>query len=211
MAVEKFFSFRPDWHQQDCASPLVLQYQFALDSVLQAHPKLEPCVAHCVHCRIRFLSHPRNAGRGDLRCPFGCSRQHRRQRSTQRSSAYYRTARGKAKKKRLNARRCCYSCPVQQPIAPEAPIQQTATANEPPHNGLAPKAELRLGAVVLHEVGLLNSPMLPYVRMVVSLIEGFEFSFRELVQLLRQAMRQHSIATRTRTEYVLRFLHEHPP
>ena len=53
--------------------------------------------------------------------------------------------------------------------------------------------------------------MLPYVRMVVSLIEGIELSYHELVTLLRQALRQHSIANRTRTEYVLRFLHEHPP
>ena len=53
--------------------------------------------------------------------------------------------------------------------------------------------------------------MLPYVRMIVCLIERIELSYPELMLLLRQAMRQHSIAKRTRTEYVLRFLHEHPP
>jgi hypothetical protein len=53
--------------------------------------------------------------------------------------------------------------------------------------------------------------MLPYVHMVVGLIDGIEFSRAELVTLLRQAMRQHSIARRTRSQYVLRFLHEHPP
>lgn len=53
--------------------------------------------------------------------------------------------------------------------------------------------------------------MLPYVCMIVRLIERIELSHQELVLLLRQAMRQHSIANRTRTEYVLRFLHEHPP
>jgi hypothetical protein len=125
--------------------------------------------------------------------------------------AYYRTAAGKAKKKRLNARRCCHSTPEQQPMAPAAPAQQAVAANELPHDELAPKAELRLGAVVLHEASLLKSRMLPYVRMVVSLIEGIEFSYQKLVLLLRQAMRQHSIARRTRSEYVLRFLHEHPP
>jgi hypothetical protein len=96
-------------------------------------------------------------------------------------------------------------------MAPAAPDQQAVAANELPHNELAPKVELRLGAVVLNEASLLKSRMLPYVRMVVSLIEGTEFSYQELVQLLRQAMRQHSIANRTRSEYVLRFLHEHPP
>ena len=39
--------------------------------------------------------------------------------------------------------------------------------------------------------------MLPYVRMVVSLIEGVEFTCREVVDLLRQAMRQHSIGARS--------------
>jgi hypothetical protein len=53
--------------------------------------------------------------------------------------------------------------------------------------------------------------MLPYVRMVVSLIEGIEFSYQQIVLLLRWALRQHSIATRPRSQYVLRFLHEHPP
>jgi hypothetical protein len=96
-------------------------------------------------------------------------------------------------------------------MAPAAPAQQAVPVSELPHNELAPKGELRLGGVVLHEASLLTSRMLPYVRMVVILIEGIEFSYQELVLLLRRAMRQHSIANRTRSEYVLRFLHEHPP
>ena len=96
-------------------------------------------------------------------------------------------------------------------MAPEAPAQQAVTANELPHNGLTPNVELRLGAMVVHEASLLKSRMLPYVRMLVSLIEGIEFSHSEVFSLLRQALRQHSIAKRTRSEYVLRFLHEHPP
>jgi len=58
---------------------------------------------------------------------------------------------------------------------------------------------------------LANSPVLPYVRMVVSLIEGIEFSCEEVVRLLRQAMRQHSIAHRRKIDYVLGYLHRHPP
>jgi hypothetical protein len=40
-----------------------------------------------------------------LRCPFGCREAHRRQRSTERSVAYYATAEGKAKKKIQNGKR----------------------------------------------------------------------------------------------------------
>jgi hypothetical protein len=197
IAVEKFFSFRADWHQDDRAKPLIRQYQTALASVLQSHPELLGCVAHCAHCGIRFFTHPRNVGRRDLRCPFGCRRHHRRQQSRQRSTAYYRTAAGKRKKKRLNGRR-------HQP-----PTPQTSPPNAPASD--APPIELRLEGVVLDESSLAESPMLPYVRMVVSLIEGVEFSCREVLYLLRQAMRQHSIGARRRIDYVLGFLNEHPP
>jgi hypothetical protein len=53
--------------------------------------------------------------------------------------------------------------------------------------------------------------MLPYVQMVVRLIEGIELSLDELVQLLRRALRQHSMALRSRKDYVLGFLQRHPP
>jgi len=96
-------------------------------------------------------------------------------------------------------------------MTPAIPARQTVPASGLPSDDLAPKGELRLGGVVLNETILLKSRMLPYVRMLVSLIEGIEFSYQELVMLLRQAMRQHSIARRTRSDYVLRFLHEHPP
>jgi hypothetical protein len=68
-----------------------------------------------------------------------------------------------------------------------------------------------LAGVILSEAIVLNSCTLPYVRMVVSLIEGTQFSYHELMEWLRQAMRQHSIARRSRSDYVLRFLDEHPP
>jgi len=44
-------------------------------------------------------------GRQDLRCPLGCRAAHRRQSSTQRSVAYYRTAEGQEKKKLQNGKR----------------------------------------------------------------------------------------------------------
>jgi hypothetical protein len=133
---------------------------------------------------------------------------HRQQRSQQRSAAYYRTARGQAKKKRLNARRASQARPEPTPTAP---VEQPISAGSPAQYPSSPNVELCLDGVVLNEESFLKSRMLPYVRMVVTLIEGIELSYQELVQLLQQAMRQHSIARRTRSEYVLRFLHEHPP
>ena len=145
-----------------------------------------------------------------MRCPFGCREYHRQQRSSQRSAAYYRTAAGKAKKKRLNARRQGSQVPPAAPPQPDGDRQATSPA-EPAIEPLSVAAELRLDGVVLDEASVTNSPMLPYVRMVVSLIEGVEFTCREVVYLLRQAMRQHSIGVRRRIDYLLGFLHQHPP
>ena len=71
--------------------------------------------------------------------------------------------------------------------------------------------KLCLEGVVLDESHLASSPMLPYVRMIVSLIEGVEFTREEVLGLLRRSMRQRSIARRRRIDYVLGFLHQHPP
>lgn len=210
IAIEKFFSFRADWHQDDRARPLVQQYQIALDSVLQSHPELQGCVTLCIHCGIRFLTHTRNAGRRDLRCPFGCREHHRRRSSSRRSTAYYQTAAGKWKKKRLNGRRQGGPGVAAHPPQPDLDPQVTSPG-EPPSDESPANVELRLAGVVLRESSLPNSPMLPYVRMVVSLIEGVELTCREVVRLLGQAMRQHSIAYRRRTDYAVGFLHRHPP
>lgn len=58
-----------------------------------------------MECGILFLADPRNRGRHDLRCPFGCREAHRRSGSAERSAAYYRTEAGQEKKRKLNARR----------------------------------------------------------------------------------------------------------
>ena len=83
--------------------------------------------------------------------------------------------------------------------------------SEPATDERPGKVELRLEGVVLDEASVTNSPLLPYVRMLVSLIEGIRLTSQELVHLLRRALRQHSFAFRSRTDYVLRFLHEQPP
>jgi len=177
---------------------------------LQSHPELQGCLAYCAHCGIRFLTHPRNAGRRDLRCPFGCRQHHRRQRSSQRSTAYYQTAVGRRKKKRLNGRR--QGSQVPRTAQPQSDLDpHGASPSEPTSDALPVTGELRLEGVVLRESSLAGSPILPYVRMIVSLIEGIALSRGEVVRLLRQAMRQHSFGARRRIDYLLGFLHQHPP
>jgi hypothetical protein len=204
------FSFRADWHQDDRAKPLVRQYQTVLDSVVQSHPELQGCIVYCAHCGIRFLTHPRNAGRRDLRCPFGCRWHHRRQCSNGRSTAFYQRAGGKRKKKLLNARRQGKQVPSTVPPQPDlrrqAPPANASRTDESPTT-----VTLRLEGIVLEESSLATSPMLGYVRMVIGLIEGVALTRSEVLSLLRQGMRQRSIGVRRRIDYILGFLHQHPP
>lgn len=103
--IQAHFHFRPNWYREGEACGLVKQYYVVLRSVLRSRPHLRRDLCRCRHCRIFFLTHPRNAGRSDLGCPFGCREAHRKQRSTERSVAYYATAEGKTKKKMQNSMR----------------------------------------------------------------------------------------------------------
>ena len=64
---------------------------------------------------------------------------------------------------------------------------------------------------VLDEVTLVNSSMLPYLAMVATVLEGRTISITQLLQVLRQSMRQRSLDRLPRREYVLGFLKQHPP
>lgn len=194
------------------------QYQIALDSALMSNPQLGRCVANCVHCGIRFLTDPRNAGREDLRCPFGCRRHHRKQQSNQRSTAYYRTPSGKTKKERLNLRRSPkpdpeHTRPEPQPADHDRADQHIpATKPDLARRDDSPrKIELHLQGVALSQSDVVNSPMLPYVRLLVRLIDRLELSRAQIVEWLLETMRQHSMSRRSGTDYVLGFLNQHPP
>ena len=147
-----------------------------------------------------------------LRCPFGCRQHHRRQQSHQRSTGYYQTRSGQAKKKRLNARRSMQpqaSASHPQPDRPpECDVDRTSSQ---PANQSSVPVTVCLEGVVLSESTLANSITLSHLRMIVRLIEGVVLNRREMIDLLRAAMRQHSFAYRRRIDYVLAFLHQHPP
>jgi hypothetical protein len=224
LAVAKVFSFREDWHQNDRALPLVRQYQLALDAVLRDRPDLQDCAVRCCHCRIRFLTHPRNARRQNLRCPFGCRQHHRRQRANQRTREYYRTAAGRRKKKRLNGKRSkfgsetgnAFRCDVHAPpnSSDTSDVNSSGGESVDAHDDTqSPPDRVTLPpeGFVLDEPTVVNSHILPYLLIVASLIEGRTICREELIAALRKRMRQHSIGQRPRREYVLRYLNQHPP
>lgn len=160
---------------------LVLAYYVLLRSILRAQPELRRCLTRCRHCGVFFLTHPRNAGRGDLRCLFGCREAHRQRQSSQRSADYYRDEPGKEKKRAQNAKRRQIAVP---PLpAPPSPPEPTPWPR----------------------------PILRYVRMVTSLLEGRPVSLAEVLEMLFRVVRQHRMVRARRIDQTLAWLHEHPP
>jgi hypothetical protein len=164
----------------------VLEYYVLLRSVLRAKPHLRACRSRCRHCGIFFLTHPRNAGRHDLRCPFGCRQAHRQQASAQRSAAYYGEPKGKRKKSDLNQRRPRQYCPP-----------------KPAANPLCARPPRRRARW--------NPLLVEYVRMVASLIEGRRISRQAVLRMLARKLRQHTLCRRRRIDQTVAWLHKEPP
>ena len=137
---------------------------------------------------IFFLTHPRNAGRSDLGCPFGCKKVHRKRRSAQRSVEYYGTEEGKIKKKMQNGKR--------------------RKSKAKPNSGSQPE-ETRQD-LALDECRF-DADMLCYVRMVTSLIEGRRVSMDEILKMLARVVRQHSMVRMRKIDYVLWYLRKNAP
>ena len=72
-------------------------------------------------------------------------------------------------------------------------------------------AKLTLDGFTLDEARLVSSPLLPYLAMVASVIEGRTIRADELLNVLLRSMRQRSFDRLPRREYVLCFLKQHPP
>jgi hypothetical protein len=100
-----------------------------LDAILRAHRGLADCAVRCRRCKIRFLTHPQNAGREDLYCEFGCRELHRRELANARSKKHYQTARGWRNKKLLNGKRSVATAEGNQSPSPAADPSDTALAD----------------------------------------------------------------------------------
>jgi hypothetical protein len=206
---------------------LVLEYYVVLRSILKAKAQLRPCLKSCRHCGIFFLTDPRNRGRTDLGCPFGCRDTHRRKSSTERSVAYNSSVAGKLKKKFYNGDRSGPRPPEPQPeettgeeMTEEKQVREETTRQEQPGENdprEEPRREARAelqGATperAERERIEFYAAVVDYLRVVISLIEGRRVSREEILEMLRVAMRQHSLARERRLDYVVRVLKQQNP
>ena len=151
--------------------------------MLKDKPHLRKCLTRCRHCRIFFFTDPRNAGRTDLGCPFGCRQVHRRKSAIKRSVEYYKTPEGKDKKQQLNARR-------------NAPPRSEANPDEKPIHS--------------SDYGV-DQAIIFYIRLTTSLIEGRAIGLEEVIGLIDHILRQHSLDNRENIPYVGPARHQKPP
>ncbi len=144
-------------------------------------------LSRCRHCRIYFLTDPRNAGRKDLGCPFGCNKAHRKESSNSRSIEYYQTDWGKKKKKILNGRR--------------RKEEQTINCVEDTTDES------------YYEVGQMNldEDTVKYLQTVTTLIEGRIVGRGEILSMVKAKMRQHSMVKMKKIDYILRSHLAKPP
>ena len=70
---------------------------------------------------------------------------------------------------------------------------------------------LELEGVVLTQQTLASSPVLSYLCGVIRVLEKRPITREELLQTLGESLRQRSLGARSRREYVLSYLNEHPP
>jgi hypothetical protein len=193
--LQTVFQFSPGWYRAGEVREIVLHYYYVLRSVLRANSHLRGCLSRCRHCRIFFITHPRNAGREDLGCPFGCRQTHRKASSKKRSAEYYRSKEGKEKKKEHNRRRRL----------------QTASADKS-EDLVNEKPAGQGGEIIKDQEKIIRDKVtLSYIQMVVSFIEGRLVRFGEILQMLSEIVRQHSIGKRRRFVYAFTYPSQKPP
>jgi hypothetical protein len=151
--------------------------------VLEDRPHLRKCLTRCRHCRIFFFTDPRNAGRTDLGCPFGCRQTHRRKSAIKRSTEYYKTPEGKDKKQQLNARR-----------------------NTPPLSASSPDEE------TIHIFEYSGDPTtISHIQLTTSLIEGRAVDVGEVIWMIDHILRQLSMYKGEKMPYLGSAHHRKPP
>jgi len=127
-------------------------------------------LTRCKHCRIWFFTHPRNAGRKDLGCPFGCRQSHRTKSAVKRSIEYYQSPEGKIKKQYLNTRRNGKSTTDEKPVNDGEPaLDQVTLCHIQLTTGLIEGRTVRLAQIIrmidniLRQLSIDKRKKLPYL------------------------------------------------
>jgi hypothetical protein len=150
-----------------------------------------------------------------LRCPFGCRKAHRRKRSLERSTAYYQTEIGKMKKKQQNGKRRRTPDRTEESEEKKGPKETDDTEElKRTEKTEEPEASAEPEGKEAEEELDFDEDMVEHLRVQTSLLEEREVSREETIEMLKRVMRQHSLASEKRRDYIVRYLkekEENPP
>ena len=117
-----------------------------------------------------------------MRCPFGCRQAHRKRSSTKRSVEYYQTEHGIIKRKIQNDRR--------------REKERSADSTDESSN---------------EDNALPDEEILHYIQTVTSLIEARRISLYEVLAMLKNRLKQHSMYKHRRYGYAFKYTGGEPP
>ena len=187
--IQEDFHYVPDWYRKGTVRELVVHYYFVLRSILRSKPHLRKLLTRCRDCGIFFITYPQNVKRDDLRCPFGCREAHREEDSKKRSAEWYRSEKGREKKKALNRGRSLQSL---------SGNGNNYLANE--------ESSPRQGHIVEDDSEVVRDRVtLSYIQMLISAIEGRSVSLDEVLTILRKKVRQRSIDKQKQFIYAIHY------
>jgi len=166
ITLQSFYIFEPDWYRRNEVRQITAIYYWAIHMLIKKAPFLRQYLIKCKHCGIIFFTDPRNAGRQDIRCSFGCRQAYKKKSSKERSKDYYQTEEGKEKKKELNKRR----------------KKSNANNQEKDYQELEVVDEKQM-----------NNEILNYLQLVAWHIEGKRFSLKIILMKVKILLRQHSM------------------
>lgn len=174
-----------DWYTKAEHSALLERYLGLVNLIVSSRPILKNSLVQCKRCHIPFITYFCNRGRSDLGCSFGCRDFLRAENSKIRSGAYYRTAKGKAKKKLLNQKRYLDTSEnmeihTSHRATTRPSLDQTDSKAHQIIPPRTPKPPQQLAGQLI------------YLQGIVSLLEGRRFSLDEIVSLVEKIQRQHS-------------------
>jgi hypothetical protein len=124
-----------------------------------------------------------------LRCPFGCRQAHREEDSKKRSAEWYRSEKGREKKKALNRQRSLQSL---------SGNGSKYLANE--------ESSPQQGHIVQDDSQVVHDRVtLSYIQMLISVIEDRFVSLDEVLTMLRKKVRQRSIDKQKQFIYAIHY------
>lgn len=196
------FAFSRGWYRTGSLRAVVLGY-YALLRQMVRRSDGRLVLSRCVQCGIFFSTHSCNRGRRDLRCPFGCRREHERRTGLIRSRKHNASKRGR-ETKAANNQRAYYG-----KLGREVPNPQLRNVSSEPI--VAAAAGTGGGDALSPLEERLVRMLAGHVREVIWGMTGTWESLGWVMELLRKGFRRRGLGGADRFGYFLGQLEQKPP